>query len=116
MALVTPLGPSADGTGTIASHLVNTVDQHGVVQVPTTLNGWALRETSGTGSAFLRIREGASTGRLLVSIGVPSAGSSNVALAGGDALVLFNSATVPTGLYVEVGGTGNLEGTLYWGF
>jgi hypothetical protein len=118
MALVAPLGPNSDGTGTIVNGKVATKDQAGNTQVPSTLNGWALRETSGSGAAFLRFREGTLTGRLIVSIGVPSSGSSNVALAGGDALALFNvnAAAASQGLYVEVGGTGNLEGTSFWGF
>jgi hypothetical protein len=86
-----------------------TASQTVVAQQVKCLFGWSLNESTGSGAAKVRLRDGTSAaGKLLAVVNLASAASSTTWLA--EQAVQVNTGAV----YLEVV-SGSVEGCLYWG-
>ncbi len=85
-----------------------TTSQVVVAQQVKVLYGWSVNESTGSGTAKVRVRDGSGTGKVLGVINLASAASSTVFMS--EQAVQVNTGA----LYLEVV-SGSVEGVLYWG-
>lgn len=92
--------------GAVAIPVALTGSDQAVYAGPAQLCGYTLRETGGSSAATARVFDNpsAASGTLLAVVSVPAGGSADV--------MYSRPVHASTGIFVDVGGTGALEGSV----